>query len=67
MVQKVPAEMLMLPVPMLVGDLPAPAIELQGARSFVIDTTSIVFGEIVVGGGANIVPVYCDGVDWRVG
>lgn len=38
-----------------------------GARSFVTDATATTFASIVAGGGANGVPVYSDGTDWRVG
>lgn len=24
-------------------------------------------GAVVAGGGANVVPVFCDGADWRIG
>lgn len=36
-------------------------------KSLVRDANSITFGDIVVGGGSNIVPVYYDGTDWRIG
>lgn len=42
----------------------------QGARSFVTDSTVAAagnFGAVVAGGGANIVPVYNDGTNWRIG
>ena len=41
-----------------------------GLRGFITDGNLIAtgnFGEIVSGGGANNVPVYCDGTDWRIG
>ncbi len=41
-----------------------------GARSMITDsnlTAAGNFGEIAVGGGSNIVPVYSDGTDWRIG
>jgi hypothetical protein len=38
-----------------------------GARSFVTDATATTFASIVAGGGANGVPVYSDGTNWRVG
>ena len=43
---------------------------MTGARSFVTDATLAAsgnFGAVVVGGGGNAVPVYCDGIDWRIG
>lgn len=42
----------------------------QGARSFVTDSTVAAagnFGAVVAGGGANAVPVYYDGTNWRIG
>lgn len=42
----------------------------QGARSFVTDATQTMtagIGAVVVGGGANNVPVYYDGTNWRIG
>jgi len=41
-----------------------------GARAMINDSTVTAtgnFGAIVVGGGANIVPVFSDGVDWLIG
>lgn len=41
-----------------------------GMRSFVSDSNvaaSSNFGAIVYNGGANTVPVYCDGTNWRIG
>jgi hypothetical protein len=38
-----------------------------GVRSFVSDATATTFASVAVGGGANPVPVYSDGVDWRIG
>lgn len=39
----------------------------KGARSFVTDATATTFASIVAGGGANAVPVYDDGTNWRIG
>lgn len=38
-----------------------------GARHFVTDATATTFASIVAGGGANGVPVYSDGTNWRIG
>lgn len=38
-----------------------------GARAFVSDASATTFGSIVAGGGANKVPVYNDGLNWRIG
>lgn len=38
-----------------------------GARNFVTDATVTTFASVVVGGGANKVPVYDDGTNWRIG
>ena len=52
---------------MLVADLPVAGATYEGFRGFVRDGLAPVFGAIVVGLGGVPVPVYCDGVDWRVG
>lgn len=51
----------------LTADLPAAADAGAGALAFVTDSTVITFYTIVAGGGANGVPVFSDGVAWRVG
>lgn len=38
-----------------------------GARSFVSDANATTFNSIVAGGGANNVPVFSDGTNWRIG
>ena len=53
-----------------VGSLVAAATAGAGARSFVTDSTVVAsgnFGAIVAGTGANPVPVYSDGTNWRIG
>lgn len=43
---------------------------LPNSRAFVSDASVAAtgnFGTIVTGGGANTVPVYCDGTNWRIG
>ncbi len=53
-----------------VGDLPAAATAGAGARSMVSDsnaTTTAGIGAVVAAGGANIVPVFSDGTNWRIG
>lgn len=47
-----------------VATLPAGA---QGARAFVSDANATTFASIVAGGGANPIPVYHDGTNWRIG
>jgi hypothetical protein len=39
----------------------------QGARAFITDGSSTTFAATVAGGGANKVPVYSDGTNWKVG
>ena len=53
-------------VPVLVADLPI-ALGHAGLRAFVLDATKDKFGDVVVGGGPNKVPVYSDGLVWRIG
>lgn len=47
-----------------VDDLPSAA---AGIRAIVTDANATTFASIVASGGANIVPVYSDGTDWRIG
>ena len=51
----------------LVADLPPAAAISVGARAFVTNSSVTTFNTIVVGGGANGVPVFFDGTNWRVG
>lgn len=53
-----------------VGGLPAAAAGYLGARAFVTDALTTVIlglGTTVAAGGANKVPVYCDGANWIYG
>lgn len=50
-----------------VGSLPSCAAGTQGARLMVTDANATTFWSIVASGGANIVPVTCDGTNWRIG
>lgn len=61
-----------LTTPSSVSGLTACVSGLDGARSFVTDSTVVAaanFGAAVAGTGANHVPVYCDGgtATWRIG
>lgn len=38
-----------------------------GRRFFVNNASATTFASIVAGGGANFVPVYDDGTNWRIG
>jgi hypothetical protein len=49
-----------------VATLPA-ASSNKGARYMVSDATATTFWSVVVGGGANLVPVMSDGTSWRIG
>lgn len=49
-----------------VAQLPT-ASAYKGVRYLVSDATATAFWTIVVGGGANIVPVTSDGTNWRIG
>jgi hypothetical protein len=48
-----------------VSGLPTDAT--QGDRRMVTDANATTFASVVAGGGSNIVPVYWDGSDWRIG
>lgn len=47
------------------GNLPSATV--SGRRCFVTDATATTFYSIVAGGGANYVPVFSDGTNWRIG
>jgi len=55
----------------VVADLPAASAAYKGYRGFVTDAsvayTSANVGTIVAGGGANSVPVFCNGTNWVIG
>lgn len=53
--------------PVLVSQLPSAVTAGVGARAFVTDATNSTFHAAPVGGGAVAVPVYSDGVIWRIG
>jgi hypothetical protein len=53
--------------PVAVSALPAAATAGAGARAFVNDALTPVFGSAVTGGGAVAVPVYSTGSAWNVG
>jgi hypothetical protein len=50
-----------------VAGLPAAGTAGAGARHFVTDANATTFASVVAGGGANGVPVYSDGANWRIG
>lgn len=50
----------------LVSELDTPTNN-AGATSMVRDANANTFNSVVVGGGANVVPVFCDGSSWRIG
>jgi len=50
-----------------VATLPAANIVGAGSRHFVTDANATTFASIVAGSGANGVPVYSDGTNWRIG
>ena len=50
--------------PTTVGALPA---GVAGDRAFVTDANATTFNSVVAGGGANKVPVFSDGANWRIG
>jgi len=53
-----------------VATLVAAATAGAGARDTVSDSNAALtagIGAVVAGGGANIVPVFCDGTNWRIG
>jgi hypothetical protein len=55
------------PAQFVVAALPSAAAVGIGARNFVIDATATTFNSTVAGGGANKVPVFSDGTNWKIG
>lgn len=51
----------------IVATLPSAATAGVGARAFVSDATATTFASTVAGTGANKVPVYSDGTNWKIG
>lgn len=54
----------------VVASLASCAAGTKGARHFVTDSNAAMtagIGAVVANGGANNVPVYCDGTNWRIG
>jgi len=50
-----------------VANLPSAATAGAGARAFVTDSSTATFNATVAGGGANAVPCFSDGTNWKVG
>jgi hypothetical protein len=53
-----------------VATLPAASAEIAGTRAAVSDSNAAYtagIGAAVVGGGSDVVPVFCDGSDWLIG
>ena len=50
-----------------VATLPSAVTSGMGARAFVSDANATTFASTVASGGANKVPVYSDGTDWKIG
>jgi hypothetical protein len=50
-----------------VANLPSAATAGAGARATVSDANATTFYSVVAGGGANTVPVFSTGADWRIG
>lgn len=53
--------------PVTVASLPSASVAGAGARAFVSDANATTFNSVVAGGGANLVPVFSTGSDWRIG
>ena len=43
------------------------AVGIAGTRAFITDSSTATFAATVAGGGANIVPIYSNGTNWKVG
>lgn len=58
------------PPSIAVASLPAASSTYTGMRAFVTDSNTALtagIGAIVAAGGSNVVPVFCDGTNWRIG
>ena len=53
--------------PSVYSQLPTATVAGAGTRAFITDGSTATFGATVTGGGSNIVPVYSDGTNWKVG
>lgn len=56
--------------PVTVANLPVASAAIIGARAAVTDATQTLtagIGATAAGGGANVVPVFCNGVNWIIG
>ena len=53
--------------PVAFANLPSAVTAGAGARAFVTDSNTATFNATVAAGGANAVPVFSDGTDWKVG
>jgi hypothetical protein len=51
----------------VLAGLPSAAAVGAGTRGFITDAASRVFDTVAVGGGANYMPVWSDGLNWRIG
>jgi len=49
------------------SSLPSASTAGAGTRAFITDGNTATFANAVAGGGSNSVPVYSDGINWRVG
>jgi len=52
--------------PITYAQLPDP-VGIAGTRAFITDGSTTTFNATVAGGGANIVPIFSDGTNWKVG
>jgi hypothetical protein len=58
--------------PLTFAAIPAAAVGLRGARAFITDgavtlAVGVAGDTTVLGGGANIVPIFCNGTNWKYG
>lgn len=52
--------------PTTFAQLPTP-VGIAGTRAFITDSSTATFAATVAGSGVNIVPIYSDGTNWKVG
>lgn len=54
-------------IPVTLVQLPTATTAGAGTRAFITDGSTATFAATVTGGGANKVPIYSDGTNWKVG
>ncbi len=54
-------------IPVTLAQLPTATAAGAGTRAFITDGSTATFAATVAGGGSNLIPIYSDGTNWKVG